>query len=586
VTKPSKNRRRFGTLRIFAATSPARQVTVLGCLLAASLAEGFGIASVLPLLTVAAGPQAGDASNSAIHDMVNGALAAVGLPADLLVLLMVVVGGVVLKAALTLFAMKHVGYAVAEIATKLRLELIQALLQARWGYFARQPIGRFANAISSEASRAGDAYLGVATAIAIAFQAVIFLGLSLMLSWKLSLASILIGSVIVLSLNRLVRATKRAGRQQTRYTKELVARLSDALVGIKPLKAMARHARLGRLFAADAQSLNVALRRQVFSRQMTRSLQEPLLVLFLAPGFYVAVEYWAMPITDLIVIAIVLGRTVTILGKVQQTFQTAVQAESAYWAISDTIAEARADHEQWSGTGIPTLETGCSLRDVTFGFGQKQVLERVSLTVPAGKVTAVTGASGAGKTTIADLLLGLYRPGSGEVFIDDTPLAEIDRLAWRGRVGYVPQELVLFHDTVLANVTLGEEDLTREDAEAALADVGALDFVRQLPDGIDSIVGERGTLLSGGQRQRIAVARALVRKPLLLVLDEATSALDPETEASICRNLVDLSHREGLTILAITHQPAWVAVADQVYRIEGKRVRAQADGPSRALAGS
>src|SRR5690606_15266878 len=108
-------------------------------------------------------------------------------------------------------------------------------------------------------------------------------------------ASLVIGSVVVLSMNRMVRATKRAGRQQTKRTKELVARLSDALIGIKPLKAMARHARLGRLFAADAHSLNDALKRQVFSRQLTRSLQEPLLALFLAPGFYVAVEHWSMP---------------------------------------------------------------------------------------------------------------------------------------------------------------------------------------------------------------------------------------------------------------------------------------------------
>lgn len=571
-----KRRRRFGTLRIFGATSVGRQATVLGCLLAASLAEGFGIASLLPLLTVAAGSNAGAPSDSAIHDMVTGALAMVGLEPDLVVLLVVFVSGLVLKAVLTLFAMNHVGYAVAEVATGLRLQLIQALLEARWGYFARQPVGRFANAISSEASRAGEAYLGVATTIAIAFQAVIFLGLALMLSWKLSLASLFIGGVVVISLNRLVRATKRAGRQQTKRTKALVARLSDALVGIKPLKAMARHARLGWLFATDAHSLNDALKRQVFSRQLTRSLQEPLLALFLAPGFYVAVEYWEMPITDLIVMVVVLGKTVTMLGKVQQTFQTAVQAESAYWAIHGTIVEARAAREEPSGTRMPSLTRACVFDNVSFAFGEKSVLAGVSLSVTAGEITTVTGASGAGKTTIADLLLGLYRPDHGEISIDGVPLEEIDRQAWRSKVGYVPQDVVLFHDSVVANVTLGEEDLTREDAEKALAAAGALDFVRQLPGGLDSIVGERGTLLSGGQRQRIAVARALVRKPLLLILDEATSALDPDTEAAICRNLKDLSRRTRLTILAISHQPAWVEAADRVYRLEGRQIRAEA----------
>lgn len=583
---PKKKRPGFATLRIFGATSAGRQLTVLTCLLAASLAEGFGIASLLPLLTVAAGPEAGTTGNSAIHGLVTTALASVGLSPDVSVLLIVVVTGLILKAALTLFAMNHVGYAVAEVATGLRLQLIQALLEARWGYFARQPIGRFANAISSEASRAGDAYLAVATTIAIAFQALIYLVLAVLVSWKLSLASLVIGSVVVLSMNRMVRATKRAGRQQTKRTKELVARLSDALIGIKPLKAMARHARLGRLFAADAHSLNDALKRQVFSRQLTRSLQEPLLALFLAPGFYVAVEHWSMPLADLVVMFIVLGRTVTMLGKVQQTYQTAVQAESAYWAIYDTIVEAREAREDHGGTRIPTLRDSCVLDRVSFSFGRKQVLRDVSLTIPAGQITTITGPSGAGKTTIADLLLGLYQPDRGEIRIDGVPHTEIDRLAWRSKVGYVPQEVVLFHDSVLANVTLGEEDLTREDAERALAAAGALDFVRQLPGGLDSIVGERGTLLSGGQRQRIAVARALVRDPVLLILDEATSALDPETEAAICRNLKDLSRRTGLTILAISHQPAWVEAADRVYRLEDGQVQEPAGIPARATASS
>ncbi|MGH6926666.1 MAG: ATP-binding cassette domain-containing protein, partial [Dongiaceae bacterium] len=210
--------------------------------------------------------------------------------------------------------------------------------------------------------------------------------------------------------------------------------------------------------------------------------------------------------------------------------------------------------------------------DVTFGYGDKSVLHNVSLTIKAGEITTLTGTSGAGKTTIADLLLGLHRPDGGEVHIDDMPLAAADLMRWREMVGYVPQEVILFHDSVLANVTLGDPELGREDAQAALAAAGAWDFVSQMPQGLDSIVGERGTLLSGGQRQRIAVARALINRPALLILDEATSALDPGTEAAICRNLKDLVAQTGLTILAITHQSAWVEAAHRVYHLERGQV--------------
>ena len=579
---PRRSRHPFGVFRIFFATSVPRQITVVTCLLLAGLAEGIGLASLLPVLAISAGDAGGD--TSAITRLVVDTMTAVGLPLHLGTLLAVVVGGLWLKSGLTLLAMNYVGYTVAEVATGLRLSLIRKLLDVRWGYFARQPVGRFANAISSEAARAADAYLSVATFSTHVIQATIYLFLALLLSWELSLISLLIGAIIVLSLNNLVRASRRAGRQQTKRTQVLVTRLSDTLVGIKPLKAMARHVRLGRLFAADAHDLNEALRRQVFSRQATRHLQEPILAVFLALAFFTATSYLAMPLAQLIVMGYLLVRTVATIGKAQQSYQIATLSESAYWAMQDTIQEAERQKEVFEGTKIPTLQQGCFFEDVSFAYGQKQVLDRVSLAIPAGKVTAITGSSGAGKTTIADLLLGLYRPDEGQIWIDDTSLGEADILAWRGMVGYVPQEVILFHDTIMANVTLGEPEITREDVQAALEAAGAWDFIAALPDGMDSVVGERGTLLSGGQRQRIAVARALVHKPTLLILDEATSALDPETEAAICRNLKALSVQTGLTILAISHQPAWVREADRVYQIHRGRAVEVHDASAKSLA--
>ena len=217
------------------------------------------------------------------------------------------------------------------------------------------------------------------------------------------------------------------------------------------------------------------------------------------------------------------------------------------------------------GTVQPTLSDGCSMRDVSFAFGAKPVLQGISIEIPAKQVTVIMGASGVGKTTLTDLLLGLHRPDQGEILIDGVPLDQIDLRAWRAMVGYVPQELILFHDTILANITLGDQSIGVEQVRAALEAAGAWDFVSALPDGLMSMAGERGTKLSGGERQRIALARALVHKPALLILDEVTSALDPETEAAICRNIRDLSG--SLTILSITHRPAWIAAADQVFEL-------------------
>ena len=183
------------------------------------------------------------------------------------------------------------------------------------------------------------------------------------------------------------------------------------------------------------------------------------------------------------------------------------------------------------------MKRACVFDRVSFSYGDKVILRDVSFEVAAGAITAVTGASGAGKTTIADLILGLMSPAAGTIRLDDVPLTEVDIIQWREMVGYVPQDVILFHDTVMANVTLGDAAYTAADVEAALKSVDALDFVAQLPLGLQTVVGERGSLLSGGQRQRIALARALIHQPSLVILDEATSALDPGTEAAICQSL-------------------------------------------------
>jgi ATP-binding cassette subfamily C protein len=164
----------------------------------------------------------------------------------------------------------------------------------------------------------------------------------------------------------------------------------------------------------------------------------------------------------------------------------------------------------------------------------------------------------------------LLRPQQGEVWIDDVPLAEVNLKSWRRMIGYIPQETILLHDTVLNNVTLGDPDLSATDVQDALRAAGAWEFVNSMPQAMQSMVGERGGKLSGGQRQRIAIARALVHKPKLLILDEATSGLDPESEAAVCDTLQQL--RGELTILAISHQSALVKIADKAYRIQDGKI--------------
>lgn len=550
-------------LRIFFASKGATRWTVLGFLLLAGLAEGIGLTTLLPLLTVAGGPET--AGSSPVNELVFGALRKIGLTANLETLLIIVMAGISLKAGLRILAMRHVGYASADVATRLRTSLVENLLQAKWSYFTRQPLGRIANSISLEATRSAKAYVLAVQVIASAIQCVVYVGVALLLSWKLALLSIGIGGIIAFALGSLVAKARRAGRRQTKRSRELVTHLSDALVSIKPLKAMAREAHFTRLFSEKISDLRQALRKQVISKQLMANLQEPMLTFFLVVGFYLAIKFWSLPITELLVMGILLQRTVSRFGRIQKMLQEAAILESAYWAIHNLVKDAKREREPSHGSRKPTLEKGLELRNVSFSFDSIPVLRDLSLQIPANKITVVIGASGSGKTTVTDLILGLHKPDEGKILIDDVPIDQIDIRSWRGMVGYVPQDLVLFHESILVNVTLGADDLTVEDATRALEMAGAWDFVAALPDGIMTKVGERGGALSGGQRQRISLARALVHAPSLLILDEVTSGLDPETEMAICQNLKQLTDR--LTIIALSHRPAWATVADQVYEL-------------------
>ncbi|MBM7853437.1 ATP-binding cassette subfamily C protein [Methylopila capsulata] len=544
-----------------------RSVLILFCLVLAGVAEGLGVASLLPLITLI-GEDGGGSKGAKVADV----LSTVGLQPTIGVFLAILVIGMALKATLSLVALHQVGRAVADVAVKMRLQLIDALLAARWSYYVRQPVGRFSNALGGEANQAGETYNQAAQLVADLIQVATYVTIVALFSWKLALLSLAVGLLMVLTLNRFVTIAKRTARKQNRHVKRMIGGLTDLLVGIKPMKAMGRHARFQSLFERDAETIRRAQRKQSFARHANKTLQEPILAICLAAGIYAALVLGSAPPGEVLVMSVLLVRTVTTIGKAQQGLQALRIAEAGFVAVTETIELARRARESLHPGATPSFERAVAFRDVSFAYDREPVIENASFEVPKGLVTTITGGSGAGKTTTVDLLLGLHEPTAGEILIDGAPLAGLDLVAWRRMTGYVPQELILFHDTLLSNVTLGQPEFTREDVERALEAAGAADFVAKLPEGVETIVGERGARLSGGQRQRIAIARALIHRPQLLILDEATTALDPDTEANIVRNVMDLARSTGLTVLAISHQPAWARAADHVVHLAEGRV--------------
>jgi ATP-binding cassette subfamily C protein len=521
---------------------PLQSIIMLLALLLAGVAEGIGLSALLPLISIAIGSQAGaesgaSASHSGVERVVTEYLSALGLTPTIGVLLVVIVLAIVLKSGLVLIAKKQVGYTVAGVATDLRLALLRALLIARWEYFLRQPIGALANSMATEAVRTSKAYLHGASMSALIVEALVYTGVALLISWKATLVSLAVGLILAYLLKRLVGKARRAGVRQTDLLKSLLEYLTDTLLSIKPLKAMARESRADSLLAKKTNRLNKALQKQVLSKEVLKAVQEPLFVILLAIGLYVVLVYWHLPLATVMVLVFLLSRIVKQVNKVQQQYQEMVILESAYWSLRDTIREAEKSCEPELGSEVPSLNHSIRLDRVSFAYDKEWVLRDASLSFPPGLLTAIVGPSGVGKTTVADLLTGLIRPQKGEVWIDDLPLAKVDLKKWRKMIGYVPQETLLLHDSVLINVTLGDLDLTAADAEHALRAAGAWE--------------------------------ALVHKPKLLILDEPTSALDSESELDICETLQQLSGK--YTILTISHRDTLVCAADRVYELQNGR---------------
>lgn len=557
---------------------PWRTAMTLLAMILAGLMEGIGLSLLPPMLSVAMGEpsQAGTDGLSGFSGTLLAVLVGLGIAPTLGPLLIVIVGCLMLKGGLLLLAKMQVGYTVAHVATDLRLTLLRSLLAARWEYFVRQPAGSLANAVGTEGIRASTAYLQGMTVVAVLIQSIVYCGVALMVAWQATLVALAGGGTLLYGVHRLIRIAHRAGTRQTQLLKSLLARLTDSLQSVKPLKAMAQEELVGPVLESENSRLNRALRREVLSTEALASLQEPMLAAVIAAGVWLALTQWGFPFATVTVVAFLLARLLGLLAKAQRYYQRMRAFESAYWSLQEAIQDARDARESTPGGLAPSLKTAIRFDLVSFAYEGTQVLWKASLAIPAGSFVAIVGPSGAGKTTILDLVTGLLRPQQGEIWIDDLPLERLDLKRWRRLIGYVPQETFLLHDSVLHNITLGDPALKEADAEAALRAAGAGDFVAQMPQGLLSSVGERGTALSGGQRQRIAIARGLVHKPRLLILDEVTSALDPESETTICRTLQQL--KGTVTILSISHQPAFVEAADRVYRLRQGTLTLVKDG--------
>jgi ATP-binding cassette subfamily C protein len=293
-------------------------------------------------------------------------------------------------------------------------------------------------------------------------------------------------------------------------------------------------------------------------------------VLILSLILYISFEVLSMPTAGVLLLLFLFARIMPKFSSIQQSFQSIINLLPSFTNIMEMqqrcekAAEPKTDRMEKFN-----LQHGIRFEGVTFSYddqGSTPVIRNLDFVIKAGETTAIVGPSGAGKSTIADLLMGLIVPGQGLILIDGIELSPQRMKAWRDQIGYVPQDTFLFHDTLRSNLLWAKPDAKEQEINQALRFAAAEEFVSGLSKGSDTILGDRGVLVSGGERQRLALARALLRKPSLLILDEATSSLDSENEKRI-QNAVEKLHGK-MTILVISHRLSTIRGADVIHVIE------------------
>ena len=555
--------------KIFFNVEGTRPLVVLLCLLLGGFAEAIGIGSLLPVIGTVLTPDGSEPST--FERYLQMAFEAINLTPTFTNLIIAVVFIMILRSALLFGAMSYAGFTAARVSNMFRTKIISSLLAARWSFYANQSAGRLATTLGNDSSRAGEAYLTFATAAACFLQILAYSTIAMLINWKVATLAICGGAIISLISAKLIRIAKTAGYKQTDRIGLMSADVLEMLHNIKALKTMNRAEPMLNHLSELLRKLKKNIYTTVAAKYGLTYGNDVLVVLLVGLGAYVSHIHAGIPLPEMFVFGILFFQVINYCSKLVRQVQLAAITEAAYFRALDVLEGSNAAKEVNTGTLVPDVGTGITLQNITFKHSDRPVLQNLTIEIPANAITVIQGPSGAGKTTVLDLLVGLLRPEQGRVKIGNDDLNDVDILAWRKLIGYVPQELSLFHDSIRTNITLHDDTITEDALENSMALAGINAFVHQLPKGIETDVGESGAKLSGGQRQRISLARALVTNPKLLILDEVTSALDPATEDEIVSNIAQLRGR--YTIVAITHRPAWTRIADRLYELEDGKAK-------------
>jgi subfamily B ATP-binding cassette protein MsbA len=561
-----------------------RLAGTLACTVGAAVMDVFAFTLLIPFLNTLFGqpPLGGHNRLNALLDHVIGSFISAGDPMDALRrVIFVIIGAVLLKSVFSWLA-GNLGAALQEYVTRdLRNAVYAHLQRLPLAWFSRVKAGQILSRVVNDTQQTKQVITEVVTRSVLSAATVLWsIALMLMASVQLFLVAIIAAPLLIVALQPLLKKLRTGFRAAGDQQGEMTAVVQEAVTGVRLVKGFGGEAYEERRFreASDrlARGLKRVARTSFLAQPITETIGTGIAVAVLWIGARLVLVSGTMSGGDLIAFLLLVMRTLQPLKQLSQVPTTAQQSLAAADRLFDILDSPTEDATDRGTIAPARFEREVAFDRVGFAYPSERgvavpVLKDVSLTARRGQVVAFVGPSGAGKSTLVDLIPRFHEPTDGRILIDGVDTREIRLDALRALVGIVSQDTVLFNDTVRSNIAYGAaERYTDAQVEAAARAANAHGFIRELPQGYDTVLGERGTRLSGGQRQRLAIARALLVDAPILVLDEATSALDTESERLVQEAIDRLL--EGRTVFVIAHRLSTVVHADQILVLDRGQV--------------
>ena len=577
-------------LRIFQSYLGGRMYLVFALTLIAALAEGVGLLMLLPLLrtldanVTPATEAASDsqlattpAPTTGVSAWLQDLLASLGLQDSTVAVLLIITGAFIAKGALVFGAQGYNAYLRGQLLRELKSRLFDHYSRMRYGYYASRDTGHFINIINVQVNQMLMAFQALTQVGAQLVQTLTYAALAFLVAWRFGLMALLLGAVLLVLFRWINIYVRQLSRKSAVENGHLASQLIQTLHAFKYLGATGQIAPLRAHVNASIGRLTHYQIRSGIAAAFTKGVREPIAVVFIMTIVMVQLLFLQQPLAPILVSILLFYRGLNTTLGIQGSWQAMLKDAGSVEAVHDEFDRQHQHQEPDGERVLEPLSQGIRLQEVYYSYDHQlgDVIKGVTLTIPVRTSVALVGESGSGKSTLVDLLTLMLKPRQGRVLIDGVPGEEIELVSWRRQIGYVSQETVIFDDTIANNICLWAGD-PQQDAlmdqriqEAArLAHIGA--FIETLPEGYQTLVGDRGVRLSGGQRQRLFIARELFRRPNLLILDEATSALDSESERAIQQSIDELKGQ--ITLVIIAHRLSTIRNVDRVYVFDDGRV--------------